>query len=158
MTIGNRIEVLKDTLRRIAEFATILTPEGISIRLLNYEQDETGDYDNLRTVEQIERLIDRIRFENGTPLGTVLDRKIVQPLILKKAENGTLKKPLIVVTITDGEPNHERGHSFQDAILKCRRSTALQSYGDAAVVFIVSRVGNSPAAQDFIAGIRQKRS
>jgi hypothetical protein len=103
MTIGNRIEVLKDTLRRIAEFATILTPEGISIRLLNYEQDETGDYDNLRTVDQIERLIDRIRFENGTPLGTVLDRKIVQPLILKKAENGTLKKPLIVVTITDGE-------------------------------------------------------
>jgi hypothetical protein len=33
----------------------------------------------------------------------------------------------------------------------------LQSYGDAAVVFIVSRVGNSPAAQDFIAGIRQEK-
>ncbi len=103
MTTENRIWALKDTLRRVAEFATILTPEGISVRFLNHRDDNNGQFDNLKTVEEIERQIATVEFNGDTRLGEHLDSKIVQPMIIQKAAAETLTKPVIVVLITDGE-------------------------------------------------------
>ena len=38
-----------------------------------------------------------------TPLGTSLDHKIIQPLLLGPARSRALQKPLLVIAITDGE-------------------------------------------------------
>ena len=37
-----------------------------------------------------------------TPLGTSMDRKILQPLVLGPARAGRLQKPVLIITITDG--------------------------------------------------------
>lgn len=37
-----------------------------------------------------------------TPLGTSMDRKILQPLVLGPARAGRLQKPILIITITDG--------------------------------------------------------
>jgi hypothetical protein len=103
MHAENRFLDLEDTLRRVATFATILSPDGISVRMLNYGGDERGLWDNLKTVEDISSRMNRIVYEGRTPLGTRLWSKVLEPMILSEANGGSLRKPVIVVIITDGE-------------------------------------------------------
>jgi hypothetical protein len=99
MTHDERIPTLKDTLRRVAEFATILEPGGISVRFLNYDED----FDGLANAKEIEKKVAKVPFSGNTRLGEVLDCKIVQPMIIQKVRKKKLKKPVFVVLITDGQ-------------------------------------------------------
>jgi len=102
-----RMETLRDTLRRITKFATILSPSGISVRVLNYEEDTDGQWDGLKTVKDVDERMDRITIQSGTRLGTVLLTKVLDPMILGKANHDELKKPVIVAIITDGEESND---------------------------------------------------
>ena len=101
MNTGNRITALQETIKRVSEFATYLEPSGMSIRFLNFEQDE--NFNNLADVNDIMQKVQMIDYEGNTRLGQWLQIKIVGPMILQKAENNTLQKPVIVAVITDGE-------------------------------------------------------
>jgi hypothetical protein len=103
MQFEDRFLALEDTLERVATFATILSPDGISIRILNYSEDEQGLWDNLKTAGDVNRRMKELNYDGGTPLGTRLSSKILEPMILSKAKHGLLKKPVIIVIITDGE-------------------------------------------------------
>ena len=94
---------LEETLKRVATFATVLSEDGISIRFLNYEKDKNSEFDNLTRVSDIDETFARIQCVGDTKLGTILNTKIVEPMILSKAREKTLRKPVIVVIITDGE-------------------------------------------------------
>ncbi len=93
------IPTLKDTLRRVAEFANILEPGGISVRFLNYAED----FDGLANANEVEKKVAKVPFSGNTRLGEVLDCKIVQPMIIQKIRKQKLKKPVFVVLITDGQ-------------------------------------------------------
>jgi len=97
---GKRITALRDTLRRVTSFATKLNPEGISIRVLNRT---IGDVDYRKSEHEVEKAMRNVRYEGPTLLGTVLESKIIYPLITRKAYDKKLKKPVIVVIVTDGE-------------------------------------------------------
>jgi hypothetical protein len=103
MQFENRFLDLEYTLGRVATFATILSPDGISVRILNHSGDEQGWWDNLKTVEDINKRMKRIEYNGSTPLGTKLSSKVLEPMILNKAKSDSLRKPVIVVIITDGE-------------------------------------------------------
>jgi len=94
---------LEETLKRVAKFATVLSEDGISIRFLNYDGDNNSEFDNLAKVKDIDKKFARIQCVGSTKLGTILNNKIVEPMILSKAREKTLRKPVIVVIITDGE-------------------------------------------------------
>jgi hypothetical protein len=100
MREGWRIPVLKDTLKRVAMFATYLKPTGISLRFLNHHADYS--FDDLKSVDEIMNKVEKIEFSGCTKLGTELNDQVVEPLI-KKAEQSQLKRPLVVLIITDGE-------------------------------------------------------
>ena len=68
-----------------------------------YSGDEQGWWDNLKIVEDVKRRMEKIDYEGGIPLGTRLSSRILEPMILSKAKYGSLRKPVIVVIITDGE-------------------------------------------------------
>lgn len=108
MLEDGRMPALQDMLQRVAKFTTVLNPDGISVRLLNYVGDENGQFDRLRTVEDIKKLAN-VNCSGDTRLGEILNRKIVKPMILDKAKKGTFKKPVIVVIITDGEVSAHPG-------------------------------------------------
>jgi hypothetical protein len=93
------IPTLKDTLRRVAEFATILEPRGISVRFLNHGED----FDGLANANEIEMKVAKVPFSGNTRLGEVLDDKIVQPMVIQKVRERKFKKPVLVVLITDGQ-------------------------------------------------------
>jgi hypothetical protein len=99
MNLENRIPALRETLKRVAEFATKLEPSGISIRFINFNRD--GDFDNLTDVNEIMEK-SRVDYSGNTRIGQVLQFKVVGPL-LRKANSNSLKKPVIVAIITDGE-------------------------------------------------------
>jgi hypothetical protein len=53
-----------------------------------------------------------------TPLGTQLDAKIIQPLLLAPARSGQLKKPLLIVILTDGTPAGEPKEQVFNVIMR----------------------------------------
>lgn len=104
MKSEDRTPALQATVESVASFATILSPDGISIRLLNGHNDAA--FDNLKTMDQVKRAMRKFKLDpGGTMLGTNLESKILKPMIIDKARDGTLKKPVIVNIITDGEVN-----------------------------------------------------
>lgn len=99
----DRIPDLRDTVGRVAQFATILSPDGMYIRRLNEDHLPTRFWNGLKTVDDVDRKMDQVSYDGGTPLGQRLRDKILEPLVLDKAFVNMLKKPVVVITITDGE-------------------------------------------------------
>ena len=97
------VPALTDTLRRVAHFATILQPKGVSIRFLNHDEGSGGKYDDLTDAHDIAMKVTSVPFYGNTRLGQVLDDKIVQPMIIEKIKSGQLERPVFVVIITDGQ-------------------------------------------------------
>jgi hypothetical protein len=107
MQLGNRIPALQETVHNIAKFATKLEPSGISIRFLNFDQDQGGDFDYLSDLDDINRRVKMVN-NNGpcTMLGIELNQKIVRQIV-NKAKSNVLKKPVIIAIITDGEVSYD---------------------------------------------------
>ena len=104
------IPALRDTLRRVAYFATRLQPKGISIRFLNHDEGVGKSFDDLTDAHDIDMKVASVPFQGNTRLGEVLDAKIVQPMILKKVQSGKLERPVFVVLITDGQVCYQSIH------------------------------------------------
>ncbi|KAI9769918.1 MAG: hypothetical protein M1840_003627 [Geoglossum simile] len=156
MDQSDRKRLLLETLRSVALFATVLEPTGITIRFINHNTDDT--FNKMADVDDITRKVTLVNFSGATKLGTELDRKIVQPMIIDKANKGILKKPIIVVIITDGEPNSEHERCIHNTIYNCKTSNAVKEYGDAAVVFLVCQIGDSEEATTFLRDLENDRS
>lgn len=175
MNVGNRIPALQETIKRVSEFATCLEPSGMSIRFLNFGRD--GDFNNLTDVNDIMQKVQMVDYEGNTRLGQWLQIKIVGPMIIQKAESNTLQKPVIVAVITDGEvslsntsiggrentsftyllqPNGEPSTSLGNTIRRCKNWPALRKLGEAAVVFLLCRVGDNDEAEAFLKAIEKE--
>ena len=114
MTLDEQhIPALRDTLRRVAYFATRLQPKGISIRFLNHDEGAGKAFDDLTDAHDVDMKVASVPFHGDTRLGEVLDAKIVQPMIIKKVQSGKLERPVFVVIITDGQVCY---HNIHDCI------------------------------------------
>lgn len=103
MQSGNRMKALRETVHNIAKVANKLEPLGLSVRFLNFDGDEDGNFDNLNDLDDIDRKVAMINSNGGcTMLGIELHQKVVRHIV-KKAKEKVLKKPVIVAVITDGE-------------------------------------------------------
>jgi hypothetical protein len=84
-------------------------------------------------------------------MGTSLKQKVLDPLVIGPARAGQLNKPVLVITITDGQPAGEA----QDVIFNVIRQTvnelsALPQYGQGAIAFQFAQVGNDLQAREFL--------
>lgn len=153
MKIAKRRPALAQTLTSIAHWATQLEPRGIRIRFLNSDDDDSGRFDNLADLPEIEDRVNEAKLHGPTRLGTMLSKKIVKPM-LEKIENGAAdSRPLIAVVITDGEPTKEDEFTLKETIINCKTSAQLQQYGNAATIFIVCQVGDSERAKAFLSDL-----
>ncbi|KAH8665298.1 hypothetical protein BGZ60DRAFT_379157, partial [Tricladium varicosporioides] len=155
-----RIDSLNDTLQRAANIATMLEPSGISVRFLNYLEDDDGDFDDLKNPKTIlEKVKEAYKYKDGnmTRLGTVLDEKIVQPFVVEKIEEDEFEKPLMIFIITDGRPEGEDGDKLKDTILDCKAYLREQGIGSAAVTFVIAQVGNTKEGSEFLRELENDR-
>ncbi|KAI9768205.1 MAG: hypothetical protein M1840_005035 [Geoglossum simile] len=131
---GERIKDLRLILARVAYAASLFDTDGITV----------------------EELVDRVAFSGLTPLGTKLREKILDPLVLTPAKQRQLKKPVLVITITDGQPAGEKEGTIFEAIKGASDDLARYNYGR-AVFYQFAQVGNDERAREFLAKLDSDR-
>ncbi|KAJ5923602.1 hypothetical protein N7454_008847 [Penicillium verhagenii] len=143
---GLRKDQLRQILGVVATAAATFDEDGISVRFMN--SSESGD--GIRNANDVNALVSRVRFSGLTPLGTSLKSKVIDPMVVGPARAGRLEKPVLVITITDGQPAGEPHSMVHDAIRHAVEETSRTRYGRGAVSFQFSQVGNDQRAREFL--------
>ena len=144
---GERIKDLKLILSRVAFAASLFDEDGVNVRFMNSEVQGN----NVRNEGDVERLVSSVQFKGLTPMGTALRNKVVDPLIVSPARAGQLRKPVLVITITDGQPAGEPQGAVVDTIRYAAGEVQRNPrYGKGAVAFQFAQVGNDLKAREFL--------
>ncbi|KAL3475639.1 hypothetical protein BJX99DRAFT_229347 [Aspergillus californicus] len=146
---GVRKEQLKQIIGIVASVASTFDEDGISIRFMNNDFLQNG----IRSALEVDQIISNIRFSGMTPLGTSLRSKVIEPLIVSPARSGRLQKPVLVITITDGQPAGEPLDSVSQGIRFAIDEVSRTPHGRGAVAFQFSQVGNDTKARDFLGSL-----
>ncbi|KAE8392011.1 hypothetical protein BDV23DRAFT_181896 [Aspergillus alliaceus] len=146
---GVRKEQLRQIIGIVATAASTFDQDGISVRFMN--SMEVGD--GIRNVDDVNMLVSRVRFQGLTPLGTGLKNKVLDPMVVGPARAGRLQKPVLVITITDGQPAGEPLDSVANSIRYAVEEVSRTPFGRGAVSFQFSQVGNDSKARDFLSSL-----
>jgi hypothetical protein len=145
---GERIADLKVILSRVAFAASLFDDDGVQVRFMNSPEQGNG----IRNEQQVNDLVARVKFSGLTPMGRELQAKILLPLVLGPARSGQLRKPVLIITITDGQPTDDKStptkEVISDAVEELSRD---RRYGKGAVSFQFAQVGNDLQAREFLA-------
>ena len=155
---GERIDDLHLILARVAYAATLFDEDGISLRFMNEKAASSRlRLDGVRTEQEITQIVGsaktagQIQFQGLTPLGTELRDQVVEPLVIAKARNGSLRKPVLVITITDGQPAGEDKDTLKRVLQYVQEEfRRMPQYGEHPCVFEFAQVGNDTKARDFL--------
>ncbi|UKZ81451.1 hypothetical protein TrVFT333_009223 [Trichoderma virens FT-333] len=142
-----RQQLLRKLISRMSSVVTRLVPdgEGVHLRFIN----KSGKYNSLNS-QQIEEALD-IEPKGGTNIGTQLRKKILHPFVFDPIALGeTLKRPLLIIVVTDGHPTESDPDSFKKAIIDCSRALENNGYEPRAVRYLVSHIGQDAGAAKFI--------
>jgi len=155
---GSRIDDLRMILQRVSFAATLFDADGISIRFMNTDlsgmrsQQGRPLHDNVATEAHIEEIMRGVQFKGLTPMGTSLRKKVIDEIVLQKAAANQLRKPVLVIAITDGQPAGEPQNAVFDTI-RYAFDTLQQrypQYGRGGVAFEFAQVGNDLQARKFL--------
>lgn len=146
---GERIKDLNLILERVAFAATLFDDDGISIRFMN-SQPPPQMIDNIRSEQQVHQLMQNVQFKGLTPMGTELRKKIIDPLVISKARAGQLRKPVLIITITDGQPGGEPHKAVFDTVKYASQELSRTPLGQKGIAFQFAQVGNDLKARDFL--------
>lgn len=106
---GAQVKTLRDTLKVASEVYSLVEEKGITaVRLLSTK----GNYFSIKP-GNIGPLMKRIAFDGLTDIGTKLRDKV-----LVNHVEPEMKKPVLVIIVTDGEVKHPRAKS-QTASCSC---------------------------------------
>jgi len=146
---GERIKDLRLILERIASTATMFDEDGISLRFMNANYD-VSLLENIRSEQQIERIMSTVQYKGLTPMGTELKRKVVDGIIVPKLQRQQYTKPHLVIIVTDGQPAGEAPNAVFDTIKYASQEVG-RARGPGGVAFQVAQVGNDLKAREFLA-------
>lgn len=148
---GKRVDDLKAVLSRLLFAVMLFDDDGISVRCMN--TSPSVRLDNIKSEQEVEMLVSSIPFKGLTPLGTELGRKVLEPFVISKAVAGNLQKPVMVITITDGQPIGEptgNERTLHETVRSASAELAKTKYGPGAVAFQFAQVGNDETATKFL--------
>lgn len=144
---GERIDDLKLILNRVAHATSLFDTDGIQIRFMNSPTQGNG----IRNEQQVEQLLAQIKFSGMTPMGRELNNKILQPLVVQPARAGQLQKPVLVITVTDGQPTGEAFNHVNQVMLQASQELQRNPrYGKGGLSFQFAQVGNDLKAREFL--------
>ncbi|KAJ9613569.1 hypothetical protein H2200_003511 [Cladophialophora chaetospira] len=150
---GERIDDLKLILSRVAFATSLFDEDGIQVRFMNSPDQGNG----IKSEQQVNEMIGRTRFSGLTPMGRELQAKILGPLVLQQARNGNLRKPVLVITITDGQPTGESSSDVAKIIGAASSELARNPrYGKGALAFQFAQVGNDLKAREFLSKLDEE--
>ncbi|SPO30887.1 uncharacterized protein UTRI_05495_B [Ustilago trichophora] len=143
-----RRDALAGILKRAADAAARFDPDGMEVAWMNNPTQQ-----RIHNVAEADQLTSRCAYDGrATPMGSSLESKILQPLVLTPATQGRLSKPALVLVITDGRPtgSSEKGEKIVKVLQHAKRTLASTRYGEDAVSFQIAAVGNDREAQEWL--------
>lgn len=146
-----RRDALSGILKRAADAAARFDADGMECAWMNSPVQT-----RIRNPSEADRLTSQCQYDGrSTPMGSSLDSKILQPLILTPARQGQLRKPALVLIITDGRPtgSGEANARIVSVIKHAKKTLSSTKYGEDAVSFQIAAVGNDREAQDWLDSI-----
>ncbi|KAK1061909.1 hypothetical protein LTR74_010701 [Friedmanniomyces endolithicus] len=147
---GERIKDLQLIMQRVAFAATLFDDDGIDVRFMNDDDMPLNMLSGLRSEQQVEQLLNGKRYKGLTPFGTQLRKKVIDPMLIPKLRSGRMEKPLLIISITDGQPAGENANELMDTV-RYAIETARQMNYNGAVAFQFAQVGNDQKATEFLA-------
>lgn len=151
---GERIDDMKLVLHRVAQAACLFDDDGISIRFMNtvlpYRAPGVSIGDNVKDEAHINDIMRSVKFQGLTPLGRELRRKVVDGIVLKSLRQGPLKKPVLVIVVTDGQPAGDEPNNNAVIQTVTNAVNELRQFGNGAIAFEFAQVGNDVKAREFL--------
>lgn len=155
---GSRIEDLKVILERVSFAATLFDTDGISVRFMNTDlghlRGQNGQplQDGVANEAHVASIMQGVQFKGLTPMGTSLRKKVIEEIVFARAQAGQLRKPILIITVTDGQPAGEPQNAVFDTIRYTfdTLSQRFSRYGPGAVAFEFAQVGNDQTAKKFL--------
>lgn len=170
-----RWQLLKEVIKTIAFWGSLMDEDGICVRFFN----SILEGNNIANSSDVENLVNKASPGGVTPMGESLKTKIYDQMVGPIMQKNDLDRPVLVITITDGEPynvyfpyknndsrywdNEDRvayeknkakaKETVIDTIKFLRSSCALSKYGENAMAFSFSQVGTDKAASNWLGEI-----
>lgn len=113
----------------VAFVASMFDADGIEVRFLNSTKIGNG----IKNDNDVQALVNANPFQGVTNLGKEMWSKVLDPLIVKPAQKGSLQKPVLVISITDGEPYPEPASKIRDVIKDTKKALKKSRYGEDAL-------------------------
>lgn len=125
MAVGGRMDNQKKLVQRMTSIVTRLVPDGSGAHLRFINNSKAGLDDANK--DNIDKSMD-FDPDGGTKIGTNLKKKILEPFIYNVIEkDDVLKRPYLILIITDGEPT-ENQDTLKNAIVECGRRLTDRGY------------------------------
>eukprot|EP00667_Euglena_gracilis_P007965 EG_transcript_8048 len=140
---------LKLIVQRASGVATLFDADGISVRFMNGKADRDG----IRSEADVVALFNSAKPCGLTPIGTSLRAKVIQPFLQYLRNAGpdhTRVKPMMVITVTDGEPQGEDRGTLFTVIKESRSALTSMGFTGNEVAFQFAQVGDDQKATDFL--------
>lgn len=94
----------------------------------------------IRTAADAERLLNGLEYKYDTQIGKGLEKHVLQPLVYDRMSwMKDLPKPVLIITVTDGEPSDNPKDLIVQKIQECRHKVS-KKYGPKAVAFQFAQV------------------
>jgi hypothetical protein len=137
----------RSTLSKVAYAATLFDDDGIEVRFLN----APFEGNRINSDEAAVQLLDRIIYDGPCALGSALDYKVLQPLVLGPARARALHKPKLIIIITGGTGAlySEAPNTLNQVITRAAQELS-QSVGADAISFQFCQVGNDMQAAQWL--------
>lgn len=111
-----------------------------------------GMGDHITSEGQIQNIMQSIKFAGLTPMGRELRRKVIDGIVLRSARQNQMKKPYLVIAVTDGQPaGDEPGPQAAFDTVRYAVGEVQRACGSpGGVAFQFAQVGNDVKAREFL--------
>jgi hypothetical protein len=150
----SRWQLAEQLVRLTSYTLTMFDDDGISVRFLNKDHrllpkvGKVSMCDNVTIPENITKLFQTFEPCGGTSIGASI-KKIYEELVQGKLQSGTLTKPVLLLTYTDGESVDQ----ITPVIRDIRHAFRNTKYGSRGMLFSFNQVGRDAAARKMLGNL-----
>lgn len=152
---GQRDDPNTRTLAKVATAATLFDDDGIEVRFLNAPIEGN----RITSDDGAVNLLSQIQYQGPCALGSALDFKVLQPLVLGPARTNSLHKPKLIIVITGGTGVHfaENPDTVRQVIDRAAQEL-MRGPGADAISFEFCLIGNDRQAEQWLSNLDADRA
>lgn len=139
-----RFDVMKNVIGTIGFWSTLLDSDGIVVRFFNSNVEGNG----VGSLAETLRLFDKVQPRSSTPLGKNMKSKIFDAIIAPQVSSNELKRPILIITLTDGIPDSRQ--DVVNTIMEIKNFFSRTKYGSKGVAFSFAQIGTDSGATDYL--------